>query len=133
MVSPTNSIEMASSNVSFSAPMILVPTENVASLNDGPAVTVKPLSQTHKSFNFMESLNLILRTVRQEAINLFTFHPEEWFNAFKRNPKFPLFVAGDIDGFVALFMNNLATLLAVIVGLTLVFDKDIIYGKIVPG
>ena len=68
-------------------------------------------------------------TVRE----LFTFHPREWLNAFRRNPKFPLFVSGDIDGFVALFVNNLATLLAVILGLELVFESDIIYGKILPG
>jgi hypothetical protein len=30
-------------------------------------------------------------------------------------------------------MNNLATLLAVILGLRIVFEDDIIYGKIVPG
>jgi len=30
-------------------------------------------------------------------------------------------------------MNNLATLLAVILGLRLVFDDELIYGKIVPG
>ena len=54
-------------------------------------------------------------------------------SAFKPNPKYPLFVLGDIDGFVALFVNNLATLLAVILGLKLVFESDIIYGKILPG
>ena len=64
---------------------------------------------------------------------LFTFHPKEWLSAFRRNPKYPLFVLGDIDGFVALFVNNLATLLAVILGLELVFESDIIYGKILPG
>ena len=64
---------------------------------------------------------------------LFTFHPEEWLSAFRRNPNYPLFTLGDIDGFVALFVNNLATLLAVILGLQLVFESDIIYGKILPG
>jgi hypothetical protein len=70
----------------------------------------------------------------KEAIReLLTFHPKQWLNAFRRNPKYPLFVLGDIDGFVALFVNNLATLLAVILGLELVFESDIIYGKILPG
>jgi hypothetical protein len=35
--------------------------------------------------------------------------------------------------FVGLFINNLATLLTVILGLQLVFESDIIYGKILPG
>jgi hypothetical protein len=64
---------------------------------------------------------------------LLRFHPKQWLNAFRRNPKYPLFVLGDIDGFVALFVNNLATLLAVILGLESVFESDIIYGKILPG
>jgi hypothetical protein len=72
--------------------------------------------------NFKDAIQELLR-----------FHPKQWLNAFRRNPKYPLFVLGDIDGFVALFVNNLATLLAVILGLESVFESDIIYGKILPG
>lgn len=74
-----------------------------------------------------------MESLRDEAKKLITFHPKEWLNAFRPNPKFPLFVLGDIDGFVALFMNNLATLLAVILGLKSFFSDELIYGKIVPG
>jgi hypothetical protein len=124
---------MTSSNPVLSTPIILVPTEHLTTINGGPSVTVKPITQinTYGSFNNLISSNL--NALQQEAKALFTFHPKEWMSAFKPNPKFPLFVLGDIDGFVALFMNNLATLLAVIFGLRLVFDDELIYGKIVPG
>ncbi|CAF1387646.1 unnamed protein product [Rotaria sordida] len=124
---------MASSNSSLSPPIILVPTENLSSINSGPGVVVKNITQPKKDFNFKECINSNLDALKREAKELFTFHPKEWVSAFKPNPKFPLFVLGDIDGFVALFMNNLATLLAVILSLKLVFEDDLIYGKIVPG
>ena len=74
-----------------------------------------------------------IQAFKKEIKTLFTFQPREWLNAFKPNPQYPLFVLGDIDAFVALFMNNLATLLAVILGLKLVFKDELVYGKIVPG
>ncbi|UJR24849.1 hypothetical protein I4U23_006218 [Adineta vaga] len=109
---------MASSSAAPSTPIILVPKENL---------------KTYRLPSYSELFNTNLNALGREAKALFTFHPSEWISAFRPNPKFPLFVLGDIDGFVALFMNNLATLLAVILGLRLVFEDDIIYGKIVPG
>jgi hypothetical protein len=71
--------------------------------------------------------------LKKEIRDLCTFHPGEWRDAFRRNPKYPLFRKGDIDGLVALFIDNMATLLTIILILQTVLDKDIIYGKIVPG
>ena len=71
--------------------------------------------------------------VKKEARELFTFHPREWANAFRRNPVYPLFQKGDLDGLVALFIDNMATLLTIILSLQTVLDADIVYGKIVPG
>jgi hypothetical protein len=73
--------------------------------------------------------NLFLSECRQ----LFTFHPKQWINAFRRNPNYPLFVRGDIDGVVALFIDNTATLLAIVLSLQSIFDADIIYGRVVTG
>lgn len=84
-------------------------------------------------FNTKKYITNKWRKFKREIRELLTFHPKEWLNAFRRNPKYPLFVLGDIDGFVGLFVNNLATLLAVILGLEVVFESDIIYGKIIPG
>lgn len=72
-------------------------------------------------------------TLKKEICQLLTFHPREWRDAFRRNPKYPLFQRGDIDGLVALFIDNMATLLTIILILQNVLDKDIIYGKIAPG
>jgi hypothetical protein len=85
------------------------------------------------NFNIRRILNTGWESFKSEGKELFTFHPQEWLNAFRRNPKYPLFVLGDIDGFVALFMNNLATLFGVILALKVVFEADLIYGKIIPG
>ena len=71
--------------------------------------------------------------IKNEIRQLLTFHPREWLNAFRFNSSYPLFVKGDIDAFVALFINNLATLLAVILSLQPVLGNEIIFGKIVPG
>lgn len=71
--------------------------------------------------------------LKKELRQLCTFHPREWRDAFRRNPRYPLFQKGDIDGLVALFIDNMATLLTIILILQNVFDKDIIYGKIAPG
>jgi hypothetical protein len=68
-----------------------------------------------------------------EARDLFTFHPHEWANAFRPNPVYPIFQRGDLDGLIALFIDNMATLLTIILILQTVLDTDIIYGKIVPG
>ncbi|CAF2979164.1 unnamed protein product [Rotaria sp. Silwood2] len=65
-----------------------------------------------------------------EVCILLTFHPKEWLSAFRHNSKYPLILHGDIDGLVALFIDNLATLLAIILALQPVFDPDIVYGKI---
>ncbi|CAF1646733.1 unnamed protein product [Rotaria magnacalcarata] len=124
---------MASSSPSSSPPIILVPAESLMGINSGPAVSVKRLSESNKNFSAQEVFYSNVNALGREAKALFTFHPAEWISAFRHNPKFPLFVLGDIDGFVALFMNNLATLLAVILGLRIVFENDIIYGKIIPG
>ena len=73
------------------------------------------------------------RMIKNEIKELFTFHPKQWINAFRSNPDYPLFVRGDIDGFVALFINNLSTLLAVILSLQPILGEQIVYGRIVPG
>ncbi len=72
-------------------------------------------------------------TVKKETRTLCTFHPSEWRDAFRRNPVYPIFRKGDIDGLVALFIDNMATLLTIILSLQQVLDTDIVYGKIVPG
>jgi hypothetical protein len=71
--------------------------------------------------------------LKNELRTLCTFHPGEWRDAFRRNPVYPIFTKGDIDGLVALFIDNMATLLTIILSLQSVLDTDIIYGKIVPG
>ena len=61
------------------------------------------------------------------------FHPKEWLNGLRSNPKYPLFVKGDIDGFIVLFTNNLATLLVIILSARPILGDDIVYGRMVPG
>ena len=121
---------MTSSSTVSSPPIILLPAEQAASINSGPGVSVR---YTKTDFSLTKGTGRYTDLFLLEVRELFTFHPKEWLNAFKPNPKFPLFVLGDIDGFVALFMNNLATLLAVILGLKVVFSDELIYRKIVPG
>ncbi|CAF1558739.1 unnamed protein product [Adineta ricciae] len=86
-----------------------------------------------KKFSCQEIIDSNWKKLKDEIRELLTFHFKEWFNAFRCNPNYPLFVLGDIDGFVGLFVNNLATLFAVILNLQLVLESDIIYGKIIPG
>ncbi|CAF1081812.1 unnamed protein product [Rotaria sp. Silwood1] len=71
--------------------------------------------------------------LKKEIRELCTFHPDLWRNAFRRNPTYPIFRKGDIDGLVALFIDNMATLLTIILSLSSVLDSDIVFGKIVPG
>jgi hypothetical protein len=71
--------------------------------------------------------------LKKEIRELCTFHPGEWRDAFRRNPVYPIFRKGDIDGLVALFIDNMATLLTIILSLQPILDADIVYGKIVPG
>jgi hypothetical protein len=73
------------------------------------------------------------RIVKNELKELLTFHPKQWISAFRPNPNYPLFVRGDIDGFIALFINTISTLLAVILSLKPILGEEIVYGKIVPG
>ncbi|CAF3287432.1 unnamed protein product [Rotaria socialis] len=68
-----------------------------------------------------------------EPKKILSFQSSEWISAFRFNSSYPLFTRGDIDGFVALFINNLATLLSVIMGLQPTLGNDIVYGKILPG
>ena len=70
---------------------------------------------------------------KREIRILFTFHPREWYNAFRPNSMYPWITKGDFDGLVALFIDNMATLLTIILSLRVVLDADIVYGKIVPG
>ncbi|UJR30783.1 hypothetical protein I4U23_018303 [Adineta vaga] len=74
-----------------------------------------------------------VQMIKNELKEIFTFHPKEWVDSFRCNSFYPLFVKGDIDGFIALFINTLATLLAVILSLQPVLGNEIIYEKIVPG
>ncbi|CAF3736726.1 unnamed protein product [Rotaria sp. Silwood1] len=73
------------------------------------------------------------QNVKNEVKGLLTFHPKEWISAFRSNSKYPLFVRGDIDGFVSLFMNNISTLLAIILSLQPILGDKIVYSKILPG
>ena len=73
------------------------------------------------------------QAIKDDVRELFTFHPGEWRDAFRRNSAYPIFTKGDVDGLVALFIDNMATLLTIILGLQTVLDVDIVYGKIVPG
>jgi hypothetical protein len=119
--------------VSYSSPpIILLPTISDRSLTRS-IVSIRQITAMSKGMTWKERVQSFADTIRMETKNFFTFHPKDWLNAFRPNSKFPLFVLGDIDGFVALFMNNLATLLAVILGLKTVFSDQLIYGKIVPG
>jgi len=114
--------------------LVTLPLSNIhESMEQLDVVNERNEEEPKKDFNLRELLNSNWKKFKYEIRDFFTFHPKEWINAFRRNPKYPLFVLGDIDGFVALFVNNLATLLAVIIGLQLVFESDIIYGKILPG
>ena len=128
-----DSVEMRTSSAATLQPIILTSTEQSTGINGEDPVPNKTTTQPYGNMTINEQVHLTMKTIRDEGKALFTFHPKEWISAFKRNPKFPLFTLGDIDGFVALFMNNLATLLAVILGLRTVLEDDIIYGKIVPG
>lgn len=123
---------MASSNTSTTPSIFLHPTEHTNTINNESTIPSRKITQSNKS-DLNELVDSNVNGFVREAKALFTFRPSEWISAFRRNNKYPLFAVGDIDGFVALFMNNLATLLAVILGLKIVFDDDIIYGKIVPG
>ena len=64
---------------------------------------------------------------------LLTCHPKDWLSALRPNPNFPLFVKGDIDGFIVLFTSNLATLLAIILSALPILGSSIVYGRMVPG
>ncbi|CAF1212343.1 unnamed protein product [Adineta steineri] len=119
----TDTIEMTSSNT----------TEHLLSINGGSAVTVRPTIQANSHVSFTEMMDSPYDQLKQEVKTLFTFHPKEWISAFRPNPKFPLFAVGDIDGFIALFVNNLSTLVAIILALKIVFNDELIYGKIIPG
>ena len=78
-------------------------------------------------------INQYWQLLRKELKEIFTIHPREWLNAFRPNPNYPLFGKGDIDGFIALLVNTLATLLAVILNLQPILGHHIVYGKIMPG
>jgi len=86
-----------------------------------------------KNDNISRFLKRHVHNITDELRILFTFYPKEWLSAFRRNSKYPIFISGDIDGLVALFIDNMATLLSIILALQTVFDPDIIYGKIVTG
>ena len=127
-----SSSQNPSINSSSPPPIILTPTDFPPSTNSS-AVIVKKTSGIHQSNSFKGILSSHIEGMKNEIKDIFHCQPTEWINAFRINPKYPLFVIGDIDGFVGLFMNNLATLLAVILGLKNFFSDDLIYGKIVPG
>ncbi|CAF1148228.1 unnamed protein product [Rotaria sp. Silwood1] len=89
----------------------------------------KPASNT-KTGRYFYNRRKIFQNELKEIVS---FHPKEWISAFHFNSSYPLFVKGDIDGFMALFINNLATLLTAILCLQPILGNDIVYGKIVPG
>ncbi|CAF0954956.1 unnamed protein product [Rotaria sordida] len=73
------------------------------------------------------------QNIKNEVKELLTFHPKEWISAFRSNRKYPFFVRGDIDGFVALYINNLSTLLAILLSLQPILGDNIVYSKVLPG
>ncbi len=103
--------------------------ETISSVEETHVYQNESVSETKLRRFFIERLRMIKIEMRQ----LLTFHPKEWLNAFRFNSLYPLFAKGDIDGFVALFINNLATLLAAILSLQPILGNEIVYGKIVPG
>lgn len=104
-----------------------IPLENIdQSQNETKSVAVEEIT-------IIESFRNGLRQIRNELKEICTPNPREWINGFRYNSNYPLFVKGDIDGFVALFINTIATLLAVILSLQPILGNEIVYGKIVPG
>lgn len=118
-------------------------------MDDSTKDTSSPIPKARIEHQFTIEDNLVeIRTPKHKAVRflrkywrsfvdelrlLFRFHPKDWLTAFRRNPAYPFFIKGDIDGLVALFIDNLATLLAIILALQSVLDADIVYGKIVTG
>lgn len=100
------------------------------SFNDSSEKNASTLTSKAKFQHFFKQHWYALKN---EIVDLFTFHPNEWRNAFRSNPFYPIIRRGDLDGFVALFIDNMATLLTIILILRNVLDADIVYGKIVPG
>ncbi|CAF2625551.1 unnamed protein product [Rotaria sp. Silwood2] len=100
------------------------------SIHDLPKDNVVILTTKDKIHLFFEQQ---WHAMKKEIRELCTFHPDTWRDAFRRNPTYPIFRKGDIDGLVALFIDNMATLLTIILSLLSVLDSDIVYGKIVPG
>ncbi|CAF1602014.1 unnamed protein product [Adineta ricciae] len=74
-----------------------------------------------------------LQIIKSELREIFTFHPKEWIGSFRCNSTYPFFAKGDIDGFIALFINTLATFLAVILSLQPILGNEIVFEKIAPG
>ncbi|CAF2093534.1 unnamed protein product [Rotaria magnacalcarata] len=100
------------------------------SVEDPEENNVDVLVKNHKiRMVFVRRWNIL----KKEILELLTCHPSTWRDAFRPNPIYPLFTKGDIDGLVALFIDNMATLLTIILSLITVFDNDIVYGSIAPG
>jgi hypothetical protein len=115
----------------MSSPNSLPSMEQRMSIDDSPEKNIITVStKNDKIRRFFKRHGYSLK---KELRELCTFHPDEWRNAFRRNPVYPIFRKGDIDGLVALFIDNMATLLTIILSLQHVFATDIVYGKIVPG
>ncbi|CAF1316945.1 unnamed protein product [Rotaria sp. Silwood1] len=104
--------------------------EHKVSIHNPPEDNVVVSTKHNKILSFFEQHWHILK---KEIRELCTFQPGLWRDAFRRNPTYPIFRKGDIDGLVALFIDNMATLLTIILNLLSVLDGDIVYGKIVPG
>ena len=52
----------------------------------------KSTNEGHRkdNFNICRILNTGWESFKSEGKELFLFHPQEWLNAFRRNPKYPL-------------------------------------------
>ncbi|CAF4038707.1 unnamed protein product [Rotaria sordida] len=104
--------------------------EHKVSMHNSSEDNIVVLNRNDKIHLFFEQhWNALRKSIRK----LCTFQPGEWRDAFRRNPTYPIFTKGDIDGLVALFIDNMATLLTIILSLLSVLDSDIVYGKILPG
>lgn len=95
--------------------------------------STKNCSSETETITVIQSIRNGVRQIRNELKDILKPNPREWINGFRNNSDYPIFVKGDIDGFVALFINTIATLLAVILSLQPILGNEIVYGKIVPG
>ena len=95
--------------------------------------TTDRLKQSQLNVRIRRFAHNRLQIIKNELREIFTFHPKEWIDSFRCNSTYPCFAKGDVDSFIALFINTLATFLAVILSLQPILGNEIVFEKIVPG